>query len=294
MQNRKADKDPARLVGKDDNQGTRKPFINIHQIPKTAQGEVTMKWMQFLLPILVLTGLCLPVQAQIFTRKPRLTNVQVPELIVTSKTDQDERKRLAAVEQLREFDSKNHPEIVPVLIDVLFNDVKSGVRLEAVNSLAKIRPVSQIAGQALEVAAQRDDNWRVRWQAKTSLWGYQMAGYRGTGAKDGQFVAPSGPSTKEPPLGGGVLEVIESPASIVPLPGTSTTGPVLVPVNPVPGELLVNPSPVSTRPLPQGSSVSLPRPLPSRPTPGFTTATPQQPPPVPPPSNEGPIIVPLP
>ena len=80
------------------------------------------------------------------------------------------------------------------------------------HSLSKIRPVSQPAGQALEMAAQRDDNWRVRWQAKTSLWGYQLAGYRSTGNKDTQFVG--GPSTQEPPLFSGGNVIVNPPASI--------------------------------------------------------------------------------
>lgn len=247
-----------------------------------------MKWIHMIIPVVVLTGSTVPAQAQFF-RKPKL-NLQVPELLSASKTEPDERKRLSAVEQLRDFDARNHPEIVPALIDLLLSDPKSNIRLEAVNSLSKIRPVSQQAGQALESAAQRDDNWRVRWQAKTSLWSYQMAGYRSSGTNQ---VAPVGPSTKEPPLADGATILVTPqgtplPTAPLPLPGGGPTVVPSMPVSEVPT--------IPTRPaVPQGSSVSFPRPLPSRPA-GFSTALPQgrpTPPPPPAPSSEGPVVVPI-
>ena len=68
---------------------------------------------------------------------------RVPELILTLKTESDERKRAQAAEELREYDARTFTEIVPVLVDVLHNDKKSNVRLEALNSLSRLRPVSQ-------------------------------------------------------------------------------------------------------------------------------------------------------
>jgi hypothetical protein len=115
---------------------------------------------------------------QIFAKKAKVVPSQrVPELIVIVKTDPDERKRASAAEELHLYDVKTFTEIVPVLVDVLQHDKKVSVRLEAVTSLAKIRPVSTMAGQALEKAAADDEAWRVRMHARTSLPKYHLAGY---------------------------------------------------------------------------------------------------------------------
>jgi hypothetical protein len=226
----------------------------------------------------------MPAEAQFFSRKPKvqLQSNQVPDLIATSRSDSDERKRIAAIEQLRDQDAKAHPDIVPALVDILMSDAKSSVRLEAVNTLARIRPASEMAGRALEIAAHRDDSWRVRWQAKTSLWSY---GYRGAG-KDGQNMSPNGPNgptTKEPPLSEGSRIAIDPPGvTPVPLPGTDSIGPRLSPAS----------QPV------QGSPVSVPRALPQRNDPNFGTPLPPQKPPqsnrVPVPTTaDPPILVPV-
>ena len=66
-----------------------------------------MKRTVLVLTTLLVWSMTLPAQAQIFfSRKPRLTNVQPSELLVTARTDPDERRRAAAVEQLRELDPK--------------------------------------------------------------------------------------------------------------------------------------------------------------------------------------------
>src|SRR5262245_50115312 len=111
-----------------------------------------------------------PAHAQLFSRKPKAPaspGQRVNELILIAKTDTDEHKRAAAAVELREFDTQTYPEIVSVLVDVARTDAKPGVRGEALASLAKIRPVSQPAGQTLEWAAANDDSFKVRWQAKT-------------------------------------------------------------------------------------------------------------------------------
>src|ERR1700682_4397176 len=91
---------------------------------------------------------------------------RVPELIVTLKSEQDERKRSSAAIELGTYDTSTFGEIVPVLVDVLQTDPKPGVRMDAASSLGSIRPVSQLAGQALEKANSSDDNWRVRLHTK--------------------------------------------------------------------------------------------------------------------------------
>src|SRR5262249_42602149 len=120
--------------------------------------------------------------ASIFFKKtPKADPAQrVPQLLYTVKMEADEAKRAAAAVELREFDSKTFPDIVPILADVVRNDKAPAVRLEAVQSLAKIRPVSAMAGEALE-SALKDSSSRVRMQAWTSLKLYQFAGYRSAG-----------------------------------------------------------------------------------------------------------------
>ena len=102
---------------------------------------------------------------------------RVSELVGIVRTDSDERKRTSAVEELRNFDTKAFPEIVPVLAEAAIKDTKPGVRAEAINSLVRIRPISNIAGQAIEGASQHDEYWRNRMSAQTALVRYRMAGY---------------------------------------------------------------------------------------------------------------------
>src|SRR5205085_8876672 len=110
--------------------------------------------------------------------------------------DGDENKRARAAEELRQYDPAAFPDIVPVLIDVLVNDKKPAVRAEAAQSLGKLRPVSQQAGQALEYALTKDPSMRVRLQARSALMQYHWSGYRSASKKD----APPPPlESKEPP-----------------------------------------------------------------------------------------------
>ena len=95
--------------------------------------------------------------------KPQNAEKQVEDLELNKETIQDltEQMRNAAAElqfevaarlrdeiselkkELRQFDTKAFPDIVPILADVLRTDAKASVRLEAAQSLARIRPVSQ-------------------------------------------------------------------------------------------------------------------------------------------------------
>jgi HEAT repeat protein len=140
-----------------------------------------------------------PAQAQLFFPKKQKPNPtqRVPELIVIVKTDPDEHKRTHAAEELREYDAAVFTEIVPVLADVLLHDKKMNVRLEALNSLTKIRPVSTTAGRAMEKAAADDESLRVRLQAKASLPKYHLAGYS---SKSAMPASNGKAQTEEPPL----------------------------------------------------------------------------------------------
>ena len=153
----------------------------------------------------------------IFGKKAKANPTQrVPELILIVKTDPDERKRASAAEELRDYDAAKFTEIVPMLADVALQDKKQSVRLEAVASLAKIRPVSTIAGQALEKAAADDESIRVRWQAKTALSKYHLAGYVSRKSESG---AAKKKQTDEPPLGAGPMTKVAEPLpKLAPMP----------------------------------------------------------------------------
>ncbi len=159
-----------------------------------------MRWPHLPAACLLLATLTLSARAGfLFKKAPKpKPEERVPELIVTVKTDADEHKRAAAAAELRQYDPKAFPEIVPILADVLKNDAKPGVRAEAASSLSRIRPVSVEAGMALEQAAGHDANLRVRMQCKTSLMHYHMAGYRTPKNLEGP--ADPGTDKKGPPL----------------------------------------------------------------------------------------------
>jgi hypothetical protein len=153
---------------------------------------------RLLLVLLLVVMLPIPATAGILFGKktPKPTpQERVPELIKIIQTDGDENKRADAVEELRQYDPVQFPDIVPTLIDALLNDKKPSVRSEAAHSVSKLRPVSPMVGQALEAALANDSAMRVRMSARSALLSYQWAGYRSNGKKDDPLT-----TTKEPPL----------------------------------------------------------------------------------------------
>jgi hypothetical protein len=196
-------------------------------------------------------------------------NERVPELLRTVRTDGDEHKRSAAAEELRQFDPKQFPEIVPVLIDVLLRDPKPTVRAEAAQSLGKIQPVSEQAGWALEQALSKDNSMRVRLQARSALILYHWRGYHG-----GKDAPPA--QSKEPPLAGPPLA---EPPVIQTAPVESTS---------------LRPKPVPAAVPPQAAPAQ-PAPAPAPPPTANTGTGPRPLPPGPPPSSaEPPRLQPLP
>jgi hypothetical protein len=217
---------------------------------------------------------------------------RVPQLLYTVKMEPDEKKRAAAAGELRDYDSKMFPEIVPILADVVQTDKSPSVRVEAIQSLGKIRPVNGTAGEALERAA-KDSTTRVRFQARTSLRLYQLAGYR-SGAKDVNEMKVEIVKSEV------VKSEVTSEAKPVPAksqpatsdqPPTRTIGRLLQ----LRGTTKSNPPPATTMPaldpLPEGAvpaavrstNNDTPRPLPSNP-PFSTAIQPQTPRTTPPPT----------
>ena len=227
-----------------------------------------------LLTVLLLT----PAQAGILFKKkkpPVDANLRVPELIGQVKTSPDEHKRSQAAEELRQYDPKAFPDIVPVLMDVLASDPKPPVRAEAAHSLGKLRPVSIVVGQALEQAIAKDKSMRVRLQARSALLQYHWAGYRTP--KKGDLP----PQTKEPPLAPPLPGDPPPPDLSLPPPRTEPGSPA-VPAEP--------PPPLTTRPGTRPGDPSIPV---IRLTPTVPGATPLPPSPVPtapiPPLAPGPV-----
>ena len=227
-----------------------------------------MRYRFLLVPILV-TALAAPASAGIiFGKKPKVVpEKRVPELLLIVKNDGDENKRYDAVEELREYDAKQFPEIVPVLIDVLTNDKKPAVRSEAAQTLSKLRPPSKVVADALEQARDKDPSFRVRTQARHSLLSYHWVewwyGDPSKVKKEGTLA----PTTKEPPLAPPVVAtpmppippmptqapplVIVPTTRLKPKPDPTYTPP-LAPVIVTPPAPVIPPSPLPPRPLLQG------------------------------------------
>jgi hypothetical protein len=138
-----------------------------------------MRRLRILLALVLLAIIVPPAPAGIiFGRHAKPNPAQrVPELIALVKTDKSEGHRENAAKELRDYDPVAFPDIVPVLVDVLQHDPTVGVRVEAAQTLGRLRPVSQDAGAALETAL-KDSSIRVRMQARSSLVGYHLSGYR--------------------------------------------------------------------------------------------------------------------
>ncbi len=148
--------------------------------------------------------------------------------------------------------------------------------MDAITSLAKLRPVSQQAGAAIEQAT-HDDSVRVRLQARTLLWQYHLAGYHG--GKTPEVGTPRTPVyTQEPPLAAQPqpreVSVIQKPATSSP-----TVGYVSPVETPAP-QANVWGATISPRTLPaQPAALPMgPKPLPSAPAQEQVLTAPPSPP----------------
>jgi hypothetical protein len=208
------------------------------------------------LTLLVVPALALPAQGSIFSKRSHHDpDKRVPELISILRGDPDEAKRIAAACELREYDPHAYPEIVPVLLDVLDNDTRPGVRREAAASLGRIRPIETSTAVALQKAASHDPSLRVRIQAWCSLQTYHFSPHT-TRPKDASAKVTTAPApgfSGEPPL--------DDPHQ----PGTAAGTPSMqIPPLPAPNNSLPRPLPLGRaggRVIP-GQPVSSPGPAP--------------------------------
>jgi hypothetical protein len=217
---------------------------------------------RFTLIVVLLPILTAPLHAGIiFGKKPPKPDPaqRVPELITIVRTDGDENKRADAIEELRQFDPTTFPEIIPTLIDALHNDKKAAVRAGAAQTISKLRPVSQTAGDALEQALDKDNSMRVRISVRSALLQYHWAGYR-QGKKD---EVPPPVTTREPPLADPLppptppraTPPAEPPPSLAPRPLPPMPTPA-----PAPAPAPAPPAANTPRPLPQGPPIEVPTP----------------------------------
>ena len=206
----------------------------------------------------------------IFGRKKEKIEPQsrVPALITTLKTDRDADHRHRAAEELRNYDAQVFPDIIPALVAALQSDTKPSVRIEAAQSLGKIRPVNQTAGEALERAVSGDPAMRVRLQARSTLMQYHWAGYKNGKTTD---VPPLGTSKDNPKGNANLPPAIRTTPSNTTGPRIPTSEePPLAPVEPIPTpELRPVPAPTTPpveakpKPMPSGPDTSRPAPMPS-------------------------------
>jgi hypothetical protein len=242
--------------------------------------------MRWYLPLLALAvvALAVPPPARainLFGRRARANPAErVPELINTIRTAPEERKRSAAVEELRQYDAAAYPQIVPVLADALKGDSSAAVRAEAAHSLGRLRPATSAAAEALE-AATHDAALRVRWQARSALMFYPSAATRQT-VKGREQAPPARPVVVErPPAAGG--STVPADPLLLPVPAGPTVA--------APGTGTAEPPRVApagiARPLPRG-----PEAVPVPPPQGTAQPTSTEPPRSTPAPGDGPELTP--
>lgn len=142
-----------------------------------------------------------PAHAQLIPRKPRLDTARVRYLSDTLRADPDEKKRRAALGELKEIDPRMFPEVLPAVVTALQRDTSAAVRADAAVAIGGFKVMVPIAGVALEAAAESDPSPAVRDAAQQALWEYHLIGYRSAKGADGiagqtdepQVARPRGP-----------------------------------------------------------------------------------------------------
>src|SRR4051812_22140574 len=128
-------------------------------MPTTAPspGSFSMTWRHYFLSMLFVISLAGTSPAgSLFGKSPKGNPAErIPQLLSALKSD-EEKKRESAARELREVDAATFPDVAPALIETMQKDAKVSVRLEAADSLAKLRPASPLVAHALEQAMTKD------------------------------------------------------------------------------------------------------------------------------------------
>lgn len=223
---------------------------------------------RFLLAAFALLAFSPVVDAQLFPRKSKPDAARVRSLGESLRSDPDEKKRRAAIAELKETDPRAQADAIAVLVAVLQRDPSPTVRAEAAAAIGQCKLMVPLAGVALEVAAENDPSPLVRDAAQQSLWEYHLIGYRSARGADG--IAGQ---TKEPPKakptsarviagsGNPVVTIAANPIApeppLAPLPTPRSGGgiPTLITAAPPP-QLNASPEPPFARP--SGSANAVP------------------------------------
>jgi hypothetical protein len=144
-------------------------------------------------------------------------------LLETLKSDTDEKKRLAALEELGAFDPRAHADLIPTLTTALKSDPSPAVRASVAETIGGLKPTVQTAGVALEQVNANDPSEAVRKAAQSALWQYHLNGYRSAGAN------PVQPQTAEPPLAKGKPKAAPPVQAPTPVRPTVVATPVSTP-----------------------------------------------------------------
>jgi hypothetical protein len=230
----------------------------------------------------------------LFKRKQQPQKAEPPskvkQLVATLQTDLDEKKRRAAAEELRGIDPRNAPEVVPALIGSLQKDPSPAVRIEAVESLGKLKPVATQAGIAMETALQADPDAKVREAVKAALWQYHLNGYRPP--TNSPFAAQTGePPFAPKPTTSGFRPITNTVGKGVNFPQTAEP-PLAKPKPKATPAPTVTPPPKVTEPpkSTEPTKTTLPLPMPTTPAP--TIPAPPSSTPSPAPSSGTPVGLP--
>ena len=144
-------------------------------------------------------------------RRPRLIDaVRIRQLAEILRSDPDERRRWAAMQELGNADPRVHPDVMPSLIAALRGNAAS-IRASAAEIIGRFHTVFPLAGAALENAAETDPSPVVRQAAKQSLWEYHLNGFKSVRGTE-LFLT----QTVEPPIA--KPELPRQPSAVAPLP----------------------------------------------------------------------------
>ncbi len=211
---------------------------------------------RWILPLLAALVIMTPMAGGgAFDRKGK-SDARVKQLAETLRTETEEKKRRAAVAELKDADPRTQGEVIPALVAALQRDQSPQVRADAAEVIGQFKMVFPLAGIALETAAEDDSSPAVRDAAHQALWEYYLAGYRSVGGE----AFPG--STPEPPFAKPVVPrpLVSDPVPVVVTPSVSLTGAKPPPV--IPSSAPVVSQPTASKPtsvginLPPGTVVS--------------------------------------
>ncbi|HJZ59525.1 MAG TPA: HEAT repeat domain-containing protein, partial [Gemmataceae bacterium] len=198
---------------------------------------------RLILPALAAFVVAAATDAAIFPRK-KLDANRVKQLADTLRTEPDERKRRAAVAELKEADPRVHPDATLALVWALQRDPSPAVRADAAEAMGQMKVMVPLAGVALETAAESDPSPAVRDAAQQALWEYHLIGYRSTKGADGIAGQTIEPPRAKPPTPRPTIVQVAAPAVPTPVEQIAVMPRPVSPRPPAPS----NPPPITEPP----------------------------------------------